>query len=232
MGSSRLPGKVLLPLGGKPALHQVLDRLLQSKKISQIVVATTTQTKDDAIVDALQTYPQIKISRGSEDDVLDRYYQAAKAYGAQNIIRITSDCPLIDPQLLDQMIEKFQSQALDYLSNFFEQRHFPRGLDAEIFTFNALEKAWTEAQEKPQREHVTPYIWQQPQLFNCAGFSKKEDHSQYRWTLDVEEDYQLLSTIFDELGPHCSTQDVLNLMQEKPELPALNAQVEQKKLSA
>ena len=228
MGSQRLPGKVLLDLGGGTVMARVVRRLERSRAITRIVVATTTAPADEAIVRECE-WLQVACFRGSEDDVLDRYYQAAHSYSADAVVRITSDCPLVDPELVDQTIGVFTNQRADYASNVFP-RTYPRGLDTEVFTAAALDRAWSEARQPHQREHVTPYLWEHPQMFRLASLSGDADYSSYRWTLDTPEDLELLRAIYSRFGGRddFSWQEVLRLMEREPELAELNSQVFQK----
>jgi spore coat polysaccharide biosynthesis protein SpsF len=228
MGSTRLPGKVLLDLGGETVLARVVRRLVRAKLLDEVLVATTTASADDAIV---RECSRLGVShfRGSELDVLDRYYSAASRAGTGVIVRITSDCPLIDPALVDQTIELFFEQQADYASNVLP-RTYPRGLDVEAFATNALERAWREAEAQHQREHVTPYFYEHPDLFRLSFLNGDRDWSHYRWTLDTVEDLDLIRTIYghfenrDEFDWH----DVIALMQREPDLERLNAHVTQK----
>jgi spore coat polysaccharide biosynthesis protein SpsF len=166
--------------------------------------------------------------------VLSRYYEAAKAHHADVVVRITSDCPLYDAALLDAMLARFETANVDYLSNCIE-RHYPRGLDTEIFTFAALEKAFYEAHLPHEREHVTPYLYQHPELFSVQSFvGEGDDFSHLRWTLDTDEDWQLVSRIYHalyEANPLFSTADILALIAREPEIATINAHIEQKKLA-
>lgn len=233
MGSSRLPGKVLLDLEGKPVLLRVIDRVLESKNINQVVVATTTNLNDQKIVDLLKDYhSKVFVFRGSEEDVLDRYYQAAKGQKADVVVRITSDCPLMDSEVLDKVINVFlKEKDIDYASNVFAKRTFPRGLDVEVFSFEVLEKTWQEAENKDDREHVTLYIRKNPDLFKCMNVAHDTDYSHYRWTLDEKEDYELIKIIYQELypkNPDFRMADIIELFDKKPELVKINQHVEQK----
>jgi len=228
MGSSRLPGKVLKDLGGETVLARVVRRLQRSRQIARIIVATTTAPGDEVIVaecDRLQAL----CFRGAEQDVLDRYYQAARANAADAVVRVTSDCPLIDPELVDETVEVFRDKHADYASNVFP-RTYPRGLDAEVFSFDALDRAWREAREAHQREHVTPYLYEHPQIFKLASLSGAADYSRYRWTLDTREDLELLRAIYSRFDGRddFSWKEVLRLMEREPELAELNSQVPQK----
>lgn len=228
MGSSRLPGKVLKDLGGETVLARVVRRLRRSRQISRIVVATTTAPGDEAIVAECDRL-QVLCFRGAEQDVLDRYYQAARAKATDAVVRVTSDCPLIDPELADETVGVFRTERADYASNVFP-RTYPRGLDTEVFTFDALERAWREAREPHQREHVTAYLYEHPQIFRLASLSGAADYSRYRWTLDTREDLELLRAIYSRFDGRddFSWQEVLRLMEREPELADLNSQVLQK----
>jgi len=228
MGSSRLPGKVSMDLGGETVLGRVVRRLQRSRHISKIVVATTTVPADEVIVAECDRL-EVLCFRGSEHDVLDRYYQAARANAADAVVRITSDCPLIDPELVDETVEVFGDKHADYASNVFP-RTYPRGLDTEVFSFDALDRAWREAREAHQREHVTPYLYEHPQIFKLASLSGAADYSRYRWTLDTREDLELLRAIYSRFDGRddFSWKEVLRLMEREPELAELNSQVLQK----
>ncbi len=204
----------------------------RAKLVNEVIVATTDLAGDDPIVKEC-THRGVAYFRGSESDVLDRYYQAAKAFGAEAVVRITSDCPLIDPRLVDEMIQVFISGEADYASNVIP-RSYPRGLDTEVFTASALERAWLEAKESHQREHVTPYFYEHPELFRMASATADADYSRYRWTLDTSEDLELIRAIysrFDNLDDF-DWQEVLALMNREPDLADLNSRVVQKAVCA
>lgn len=229
MGSTRLPGKVLKHLAGDTVLGHVVRRVQQAKRLDGICIATTESPADQPIVAEAKRLG-VNCWRGSEQDVLARYFGAAQASGADCIVRVTSDCPLFDGALLDEMLAVFHATPdLDYLSNV-QPRRFPRGLDAEIFTFGALARAHREAMQQHEREHVTPYFYQHPELFRLHSFDALEDLSAHRWTLDTPEDWRLLEAVYAELGTSCSPTDVLTLLKLRPELVGLNADVEQKHL--
>ena len=162
MGSTRLPGKVLMELEGKPLLQRVVERVKRAKKIDEIIIATTKNKEDKKLTEFAEKL-KVKSYAGSEDDVLDRYYQAAKKFGAENIVRITSDCPLIDPEIVDDIISYYLNNDFDYVSNTISPT-YPDGLDTEVFSFKALERAWKEAKKGFEREHVTPYINRHPEI--------------------------------------------------------------------
>lgn len=233
MGSSRLPGKVLKPILNKPVLWHIINRLRSVKKINQVVVATSEQPNDNQI-EAFCASENIKCFRGSEDDVLDRFYKAALFVDATTAIRITGDCPLIDPDLISRLIDYFSDNKFDYCAiatgagvakEDFKKR-YPDGLDAEIFSMSVLTIAWQEARGPLYREHVTPFIWKQPARFKLETFkSEDKDYSDMRWTLDNEEDYHLIQWIYKNLfpsNPNFNMYDVLRLLSEHPEKLAEN----------
>lgn len=230
MGSTRLPGKVLMDLGGKSVLARVVRRLQRSEKIRDIVVATSIHPADDAVVRECQLL-NAACFRGSEHDVLDRYYCAAKEFRAEIVVRITSDCPLIDPAVTDETIAAFFDEHVDYASNTVPPT-FPRGLDVEVFTFKALERAWMESTNSYEREHVTPYFYEHPELFRLGSIRNQTDCSRHRWTLDTTEDLMLIRELYDRLGNRddFTWQDALAVVSREPELAELNAKVLQKVL--
>jgi spore coat polysaccharide biosynthesis protein SpsF len=232
MGSTRLPGKVMKELQGKSVLQHVIDRVSKVNALNEIIIATTKHPIDDVIVDeALKA--GATVYRGSEEDVLSRYYEAALESHADIIIRITSDCPLIDPILLSEILEFYRHNKYDYVSNTL-RRTYPRGLDVEVFSFSSLKKACDEAQHSEYREHVTPYIYNNSETFKIHDFSSRENFSQYRWTLDTIEDWILIKEIYDALYKNnevFSWKEAVELMEQKPYLTEINAHVEQKKIS-
>jgi spore coat polysaccharide biosynthesis protein SpsF len=200
--------------------------------VSELIVATTDSPGDDAIVRECQRLG-VSCFRGSEHDVLDRYYQAARAAVAESVVRITSDCPLIDAELEDDTVRIFVEQQADYASNVFPHT-YPRGLDAEVFTMGALDRAWRQASEPHQREHVTPYFYEHPETFKLAFTRNESDYSAYRWTLDTAEDLELLQNIYARFGnqDNFGWREVVTLMEREPELAELNSNVIQKSLNA
>jgi spore coat polysaccharide biosynthesis protein SpsF len=229
-----LPGKVLRPLCGKTILGHVIDRVRASQAIDAIIVATTERPADDAIA-ALAPTLGVTLFRGSEDDVLSRFYFAARAAKADTIVRVTADCPLFDGALLRSMLEEFATQRrrggrIDYLSNTLT-RTYPRGLDAEIVDFAALERAQFEATQPFEREHVTPYIYGHRERFGLGNFAGTPDLSRHRWTLDTEEDWRLIEAIYTALyrtDRLIGTAEILELLNRQPALAALNAHIVQK----
>ena len=230
MGSTRLPGKVLLDLGGDTVLARVVRRVRRSELIEEVVIATTKDSRDDVIAAECRRLG-VECFRGEELDVLDRYYRTAQAAGADAVVRITSDCPLIDPEVMDQTIQVFLDERADYASNV-NPRRFPRGLDTEVFTSAALERAWREAREPYQREHVTPYFYDHREIFRIASNIGKDDYSEHRWTLDTPEDLNLIRAIYASFAnaQAFGWRDVLALVESRPELRELNSQVVQKSL--
>lgn len=233
VGSTRLPKKVLKEICGKTVLEHDIDRLKRVKNISKIVIATTTEEKDIEIVDEAKRLG-ITCFRGSETDVLSRYYFAAKENNADAVVRVTSDCPLLDPEVTEATIKYYldNKDKYDYVSNTLE-RTFPRGLDTEVFSFNVLEKAFKEAKLDRDREHVTAYLYTNKDKFSLGCYKSNEDYSNYRWTLDTEEDFKLINIIYDELYKENSIfymDDILKLYKERKELEYINRDIEQKEI--
>ena len=221
--STRLPGKVVKPIMGKPMLALQVERVLQSKMIDKLLIATSTDPTDD-VIEALCIEINISCYRGNLNDVLDRFYLAALPWEPTNIVRLTGDCPLIDPDVIDSVIMMFLSGSCDYASNTLEPT-FPDGLDVEIFRFTALKQAWKEAMLPSQREHVTPFIYNNHDQFRTSNYKHSKDLSHLRWTVDEPEDFDLITKIYTELypaKPDFRMIDVLNLLKRKPELLGLN----------
>lgn len=233
--STRLPDKVLLEIAGKPMLAHVVDRARRARLLDDVVVATTTDPADDAIALLCQErgYP---CYRGSLHDVLDRYYQAACLFDAQVIVRLTGDCPMIDPDLIDQVAGAFQeSDALsyDFVANRLPppwRRTYPIGLDVEACTRQALERAWREGKELRHREHVMPYLYEEEGRFRIRILDHDPDYGDLRWTVDTPADLELARQVFARLGEgdDFSWLDVLALFQREPQLALINAQSQQK----
>lgn len=231
MGSTRLPDKPLKKVLGKPLLSYQIERLRRAKMVTEIVVATTTEPRDDTIVEFCHE-AGIPVFRGSELDVLDRYYRAAIKYSADTVVRITGDCPLIDPIEVDRVVSFYLNAypRYDYVSNSLK-RTFPRGLDTEVFSFQALERAASEAKRPEEREHVTLYMYEHPNHFQLGTVEQHEDQSHHRWTVDTNEDLELITRILTALYPHNSaftTQDVLQLLKKHPDWVAINSNIIQK----
>jgi spore coat polysaccharide biosynthesis protein SpsF len=197
-GSTRLPGKVLLPLLGRPLLVHVVERVARASRIDETVVATTTLAGDDGIFELGRREGWL-IVRGSEMDLLDRYLQAARERAADRVVRITSDCPLIDPDLIDEVVGALD-EGIDYASNSLEPRTFPRGLDVEAMRRETLEEAGLADHDPSSREHATPYIYRHPERFRLRRLAAQSDLSAHRWTVDTPADYELVRRIYDALG--------------------------------
>lgn len=224
MSSSRLPGKVLMSLAGKPVLEHVVRRISACNTISKVVVATSIDQSDDVIQDWCGK-SGISCYRGSLEDVLDRYYQAAQIYQADAVVRITADCPIIDPIIVDEVVTKFWDNEYDYYGLAGE---FPDGLDCTVFSFSALAQAWREATLQSEREHVGPYIEKHPELFKTGGLYKFTCLTHYRWTLDEPRDYEFLQAIFAKLYQEDSlflASDILALLKNEPELMDINSNI-------
>ncbi len=258
MSSTRLPGKVLLDIAGEPMLARVIERAKRAKLVDDVVLATTTDPSDDPVAEfcAERGY---NFTRGSLNDVLDRYYQAAKEYDADVIVRLTADCPVLDPDIVDETIQVLgirdqelgvtEEMPFDFVANRLPPpmgRSFPIGLDTEVCTFTALEKAWQEATEKHQREHVMPYLYENttlntenrllhagtsPRGFKIALVNHHPDHGSLRWTVDTPEDLEFIQEVFarfdnDDFG----WKDILALLEKEPELAKINENIHHKTL--
>jgi spore coat polysaccharide biosynthesis protein SpsF (cytidylyltransferase family) len=221
MGSTRLPNKVLADIDGAPMLARVVRRVRQAKSIDDVVVATSTHPQDDA-VEAFCRAEGIACFRGSEDDVLDRYHGAARAAGADIVVRISADCPLHDPSVIDAVVKRFDPARHDYVSNTVD-RTYPDGLDTEVFSIAALERAWREARWSSEREHVTPYIWKQPNLFRIEQVTQPRNLSDLRWTVDEPRDLALVRELYRRLGSDgFSMDDVAALLAQDEVLRSVN----------
>lgn len=223
MGSSRLPGKTLAIVGDQPLLLHVIERTAASQRVSEVIVATTTEPEDDAIVDRVGG--KCRVYRGSVNDVLDRYYQSARMRESEIVVRITADDPFKDPDVVDQVIAALiDDPGLDYASNTLTPT-YPEGLDVEAVRFKALERAWHEAKLSSDREHVTPYIWRQPHLFKTANVAYSPDLSSLRWTIDYEQDLTFAREIYQRLGQNgriFRMQEILDLLEREPHLRTIN----------
>jgi len=223
MGSTRLPGKTLMKIGGKTLLEYCLTRVRLSKKIDKIVVATTTNSEDKAVEKFCESVG-VDCFRGLPEDVLDRYWQCTKRYSDyQTIIRITGDCPVIDPVVIDAVIEKFFNEKLDYASNVLEET-FPDGMDVEVFTLEALAEAAQKAKLGSEREHVTLYIRNQPD-FKKGNLAADKDYSQFRLTVDQSEDFEVVKFVIENAKPDTSYKDYIKLLLKHPEIFKKNSNV-------
>jgi len=232
MTSSRLPGKVLIDIAGIPMLYHVIKRVSSAKMVDQIVVATTIDPADDQIEDFCISN-SILCFRGHPFDVLDRYYQAASKFQADIIVRITADCPIMDPTLIDSLIQSFLDLDVDFAANRLPppwKRSFPIGLDIEIVHFKALGKAWKEAQSQFEREHVMPYLYDQPGRFKIFLSHHEPDGGEKRWTVDTPQDLELINKIFESFSPRIdfSWLEVIDLFKSQPDLERINTGISAK----
>lgn len=232
MTSARLPGKVLKEVLGKSLLMYQIDRLRRVCLADEVVVATTTNATDDAI-EAVCNRENVLCFRGSEVDVLSRYYETAKRYEADTVVRVTSDCPLIDPMVVNTVIDTYKenNRSFDYVSNVLD-RTFPRGMDTEVFSFTVLAEAYREAYLKQHREHVTPFIYSQPERYRLGGVRNSSDKSGYRWTVDTAEDFELIKHILEIIYPQIPNfgmEDCFAAYESNPRWYTINNHIEQKK---
>lgn len=232
MASTRLPGKILKQVLGKTLLEYQLERLQRVKSADRIVVATTDHGEEKPIVDVCDRLG-VDMFRGSESDVLARYYGAATAFHGDTVIRITSDCPLIDPAVVDRVVGFYLTHRdqYDYVSNTFPELTYPRGMDTEVFSYKALKEAFLEAEDQPEREHVTIFIKRRPERYRIKNLPYHRDESHYRWTVDTPEDFHLIERMIMALypeKPQFTLEDCLELMARHPEWARLNADVRQK----
>lgn len=227
-GSSRFPNKVVMPILGKTLLERMIERVKNSRLAGRIVIATTKEKSDD-VIEEICIKNNFEVFRGSTEDLLDRHYQAAKKFNADAVVKIPSDCPLIDPKVIDKVIGFFieHSSDFDFVSNL-HPATYPDGNDVEIMHFNVLEDAWKNAKRQLEREHTTPYIWENPDKFRIGnvewetGLNYSMTH---RFTIDYPEDYQLIKKVFEELypsNPEFSLNDILILLEQKPEIKMIN----------
>ena len=232
MGSSRLPGKVLKDICGQPMLAWVVERARQAKRIDEVVVATTTDSDDDAVA-AFCLDQRIECFRGDVFDVLNRYYQTALHYQADIIVRLTGDCPLVDPQLIDRVVEALRTRKLDFVANRLPppyKRTFPIGLDVEAATMQALSEAWQHAERQMEREHVMPYLYAGSKTFKTFVVDAEADYGAQRWTVDTPQDLEFVREVAKLLDcrKDFTWLDVLALVKAHPELTAINADVHHK----
>ena len=234
MSSTRLPGKILMPILGRPMLSFELERLRRVKRADALIVATTVLPGDDAVV-AFCAKEGVAFVRGPEEDVLARYNQALERYPAHTVVRVTADCPLIDPGLVDAAIALHSEQngGCDYVSNMLEPT-YPYGMAVEVMSAEALREAHREAKRPDEREHVTPFIYRHPERYQLKSLTMKPNLSHHRWTVDTPEDFDLVSRIIGEIYPRkreFEMHDVLALLERHPEWSALNAHVEQRRVT-
>lgn len=231
MASTRLPGKVMLQVLGVSLLEHLIKRLRRVRLADGICVACTKNQIDQPIVDLSQKLG-VSVYRGSEQDVLARYFEAASTHQAEHVIRVTSDCPLIDPKELDRLLSFYLShtEKFDYVSSGMI-RSYPRGMEAEVFSFSVLKNAHEEARQRFEREHVTPFIYTHPETFRLENFAFGQDQSHYRLTVDTADDFELVSKIITALypsNPEFTIHDVLALLSEHSDWATINSHVRQK----
>ena len=227
MGSTRLPGKVLKEVDGEPLLKFMTNRILDSKLVDKVVIATTLSEKDDVIVNFCEDH-DLSYYRGSEHDVLDRYYETAKLYNAKTIIRCTADCQLIDAISIDKTIELYFNSNVDYASNTCppDLKKYPDGSDVEVFSFTALERAWKETTDLKDREHVTFYFWKRGKDFTNVLLGNEENLGNYRITVDYPEDFIVVERIIKQLkmeNKKGSLKEIINILKQNPELTKVNS---------
>ena len=232
VGSRRLPGKVFSEINGKPILHYVIKRVESANLIDNLIIETTTNSQDEKIVEFCKTN-NLNYFCGSEDDVLDRYYQCAKKFKCDPIIRISADSPLIDPIIIDNCIQKYSNSNYDFLSNTIQPidnawienyNGFPIGMAVEIFSYNTLEKIWNEANKPNQREHVTEYIWENPEKFKIGFIKNDDDLSSMRLVVDYPEDFTLIKTILEKFPlENSNIQEIFSFLKKNPKLLEINS---------
>ena len=225
MNSTRLPGKVLTKVMGRPLLSYQLEGLRLSKRISEVIIATTVNREDDPI-EKLASKEELKFFRGSEDDVLDRYYQTAKKYSVKHIMRITADCPFIQPDICDRIADTYINSGVEYIRT---GETFAEGLDCEVASFNVLSQAWQEAKLKSEREHVTQYIVSHPEIFHISIVENETDDSKYRLSIDEKEDFLVIKAILENLyvgtDNYITIKQIKDFLDNHPEIYGLNTHI-------
>ncbi len=227
VSSTRLPAKVLAPILGEPMLARQLERVLRAQRLDAVVVATSTDPSDDPL-EAVCAEAVVDCFRGTLDDVLDRFHAAAERYGADHVVRLTGDCPLIDPAVIDAVVDLHLSAAFDYTSNV-QPPTFPDGLDAEAIRAETLDTVWQEARLPSEREHVTPFVLKHSERFRLGNLENAEDLSPLRWTVDEPEDLGFVRAVYEALypaDPAFEMRDVLALLARRPELAGINTHIE------
>ncbi|WP_420993403.1 cytidylyltransferase domain-containing protein [Cupriavidus sp. 30B13] len=222
--STRLPGKVLKPLLGEPMILRQIERLRRARNIGRLMVVTSDSPSDDALA-ACCAAAGVEVFRGSLDDVLDRFYSAVRDIRPEHVVRLTADCPLADPEVIDAVIDFYLEGGYDYASNVLPPT-YPDGLDVEVFRFSVLETIWREASLPSQREHVTSFIYQHPERFRLGGLTREKDLSSLRWTVDEPSDLMFVEAVYQALygdNPAFLMADVLRLMAQRPELLEINS---------
>lgn len=226
VSSTRLPEKVLAPILGKPMILRQIERIGRSELIDRLLLATSTDPSDDPLADLCRK-EGVEIFRGDLDDVLDRFYRAARTDDPEHVVRLTGDCPLIDPWLIDRVIEFHMEGGYDYTANALEPT-YPDGLDVEIMRFSVLEKSWREAKLPSEREHVTPFLQKDPERFRIGSVKNEQNLSHLRWTVDEPRDLELVRRIYEALYPQKPDflmEDVLVLLEEHPQWKTINRNI-------
>ena len=232
IGSTRLPEKVIRKIEGKTVLEHVIERAKRIKDVGKIILATTAKKEDD-ILEKIAMDCGMFVFRGSENDVLDRFYQTAKKFGIDHIIRITADCPVIDSNIVDKVVNYYFEGGFDYVGNSHPPT-FPDGMDIEIFNFGTLKRAWKNAVSNEDREHVTSYIYKNPNEFKTGNFSSDKNYSDIRLTLDEKEDLELIKKIYGNLyksNPQFGLEDIVNVFSAKPKLIEINSKIKSHPIS-
>ncbi len=226
-GSTRFPNKIFADIDGKPLLWHVVNRLKYAKKINEIIVATTVNPSDDSIIEWCDS-ENVKCFRGSEEDVLNRYYNASITYPSDIVVRITADDPFKEPEVIDEVITRLQSEKLDLVTNNFPPS-FPEGLDCEAFTFDVLKTTEENAEDPFEREHVTQYIYRRPDEFKIGNVESGRKLSSYRWTIDNKEDYEMVKMIYSKRKKGCDgillMDEIIRILDENPEIALINSEV-------
>ena len=228
MSSSRLPGKVLKPVLGEPMILRQIERIRQSRRIGRLVMATSTDPSDDVLVEVCEKQG-VECARGCLEDVLDRFYQVARKTAPEHVVRLTGDCPLLDPDVMNDVIAFHLAGQFDYTSNALDELTFPNGLDVEALRFRCLEQAWREARLPSEREHVTPYLYNHRDLFRMGDYRGERDLSHMRWTVDEPEDLDFVQRVYQALypaNPRFRMREILALIEREPALARINSRFE------
>jgi len=230
MNSSRLPGKVLKQVSGRPLISFMYERVSSSEELDYVVVATSQESSDDPIYEYCIKHA-IPCQRGSLDDVLDRYYTVAEMMSADIVVRLTGDCPVIAPKVIDELVKVYKKGGYDYVANTAppDGVTFPEGMDVEVFSMAALKRAWNEAKKPSDREHVTFYFWKNPDIFSCYRYDLEEDYSMFRLTVDYPQDFELIEKILMELyedDPLFTMREIICYLEKNPLVRQLNADIE------
>ncbi len=229
MGSTRLPGKILLNIDETDTIIEFLIKQINHSKISRLIVAIPGSNENDVLEEYLKKI-NVTCFRGNECDVLDRYYQCAKKFSLKHIMRLTGDNPLIDPEIINLAIDSYDNEKCDYLTNSVN-RTFPYGTEVEIFSFNSLENAWKNAEKDSEREHVTPYFYNNPNKFNIRHLTQSVNNSKFRYTVDQEEDFLLVKEIVKKIKNRpIITKDIIQVLNDNPDIQKINSKVKPKSL--